>query len=278
MLADTHFKVLRYEEDGTKVFPNTDIKGGVAITYRDSRKNFGAIETFTKYKELNAIMKKAAPEVVDESITSIAYTQNRFDLNCLYEEYPEYKNVIGSNGKDKRFRNNIFEKVPLFKEKRSDDTDIRIIGVIKNKRYWRYIPCRFVDKVHENLKYWKVIVPRANGKGVLSDVLSSPIVIAPNEGYTQTFIGIGSFATKEEADAALKYIKSKFARTMLSILKVDQHNEKDTWRKIPLQDFTDESDINWNTSVANIDKQLYKKYGLTNEEIAFIETNVKGME
>ena len=65
---------------------------------------------------------------------------------------------------------------------------------------------------------------------------------------------------------------------MLSILKVDQHNEKDTWRKIPLQDFTDESDINWNTSVANIDKQLYKKYDLTNEEIAFIETNVKEME
>ena len=55
-----------------------------------------------------------------------------------------------------------------------------------------------MDKVHENLKYWKVIVPRANGKGVLGDVLSSPIVIAPNEGYTQTFIGIGSFATKEE--------------------------------------------------------------------------------
>lgn len=278
MLADTHFKVLRYEEDATKIFPNTDIKGGVAITYRDSRKNFGAIETFTKYKELSSIMKKAAPEAIDDSVTSIAYTQNRFDLNCLYEEYPEYKSIIGSNGKDKRFRNNIFEKVSLFTEKQSDDTDIRIIGVIKNKRYWRYIPCRFVDKVHENLNYWKVIVPRANGKGVLSDVLSSPIVIAPNEGYTQTFIGIGSFKTKEEADAALKYIKSKFARTMLSILKVDQHNEKDTWRKIPLQDFTDESDINWNTSIASIDKQLYKKYGLTNEEITFIETNVKGME
>lgn len=198
MLADPHFKILQYEEDASKIFSNTEIKGGIAISYRDNSKNFGAIETFTKYKELNSIMKKAAPEVVDDSITSIAYTQNRFDLNSLYEEYPEYKNVIGSNGKDKRFRNNIFEKVSLFTEKPSGDTDIRIIGVIKNKRYWRYIPYRFVDKVHENLKYWKVIVPRANGKGVLSDVLSSPIVIAPNEGYTQTFIGIGSFKTKKK--------------------------------------------------------------------------------
>lgn len=65
---------------------------------------------------------------------------------------------------------------------------------------------------------------------------------------------------------------------MLSILKIDQHNERDTWAKIPLQDFTDKSDINWSVSIANIDKQLYKKYGLSEEEIAFIENNVKEME
>ena len=65
---------------------------------------------------------------------------------------------------------------------------------------------------------------------------------------------------------------------MLSILKIDQHNERDTWAKIPLQDFTDKSDIDWSVSISNIDKQLYKKYGLSEEEIAFIENNVKEME
>lgn len=65
---------------------------------------------------------------------------------------------------------------------------------------------------------------------------------------------------------------------MLSILKVDQHNERDTWAKVPLQDFTDKSDIDWSVSIANIDKQLYKKYGFSEEEIAFIENNVKEME
>lgn len=58
MLEDTHFKVLHYEEDATKVFPNTDIKGGVAITYRDSEKEFGAIKVFTKYNELNSMLRK----------------------------------------------------------------------------------------------------------------------------------------------------------------------------------------------------------------------------
>ena len=97
-------------------------------------------------------------------------------------------------------------------------------------------------------------------------------MIGPNQGYTQTFIGIGAFDTKYEAISLLKYVKSKFLRTMLSILKVDQHNERDTWAKVPLQDF------DWSVSIANIDKQLYKKYGFSEEEIAFIENNVKEME
>ena len=124
----------------------------------------------------------------------------------------------------------------------------------------------------------KVIVPRANGTGALGEILSSPLVLSPNEGYTQTFIGIGAFSTKIEAENALKYIKTKFARAMLGILKIDQHNEKDTWKKVPLQNFTSESDIDWNKSISEIDQQLYKKYELSEDEITFIEENVKEME
>lgn len=64
---------------------------------------------------------------------------------------------------------------------------------------------------------------------------------------------------------------------MLGILKITQDNNRETWRMVPNQDFTLNSDINWNTSIANIDKQLYKKYGLSPEEIDFIETHVKEM-
>jgi hypothetical protein len=65
---------------------------------------------------------------------------------------------------------------------------------------------------------------------------------------------------------------------MLSVLKVTQDNNRDTWKYVPLQDFTDKSDINWSTSISNIDMQLYKKYNLSDEEIDFIETNVKEMD
>lgn len=83
--------------------------------------------------------------------------------------------------------------------------------------------------------------------------------------------------TKEEAENCMKYIETKFARAMLGVLKVTQHNPKSTWKFVPLQDFTPQSDIDWSKSVAEIDKQLYKKYGLTKDEIEFIETKVKEM-
>ena len=80
-----------------------------------------------------------------------------------------------------------------------------------------------------------------------------------------------------EASACLEYVKTKFARCLLGTLKVTQHNGRDTWMNVPLQDFTSNSDIDWSQSVANIDRQLYAKYQLSAEEIEFIERMIKPM-
>lgn len=64
---------------------------------------------------------------------------------------------------------------------------------------------------------------------------------------------------------------------MLGILKITQHNPPEKWKYVPLQDFTSTSDIDWTQSVAEVDAQLYKKYGLSQDEIDFIEKNVKEM-
>lgn len=65
---------------------------------------------------------------------------------------------------------------------------------------------------------------------------------------------------------------------MLGILKATQDNKKEAWRLVPLQDFTASSDIDWSQSVADIDRQLYRKYSLSESEIAFIEEKVRPME
>jgi type II restriction enzyme len=82
---------------------------------------------------------------------------------------------------------------------------------------------------------------------------------------------MGNFDEEESANALRKYIITKFARSMLGVLKVTQNGNKPVWRYIPMQDFSLSSNINWSTSIANIDRQLYKKYGLSQEEIDFIE-------
>lgn len=277
MLNDPHLQVLLYEEDATKIFSNTEIKGGVAISYHDRSKEFGAIHVFTKYPQLNTILKKVSPHTEKKSLMDIIYIQNKFNLEAMYADHPELMAVIGSEGKDKRFRNNIFDKVALFTETKAKEDDIAVLGVINNKRQWRYFPQKYIDVAHDNIDKWKVLVVRVNGAGTLDEVLSTPLVVAPFEGYTQTFIGIGAFECQSEADNALKYVKTKFARTMLHVLKVTQDNNRDVWKYVPLQDFSGKSDIDWSASVSAIDQQLYKKYGLTVEEISFIETHVKEM-
>ena len=276
MLNDEHFKVICYEENAANIFPNTDIKGGVAITYHDNTQRFGAIHVFTKYAELNSVLQKAGPQSETDSLASIMFNQTRFNLDELYKDHPEYKEIIGSGGKDKRFRNNIFEKIDLFVDEKRDDL-IDVFGVIKNKRVWKYFPLKYVDTEHENLYKWKVLIARVNGVGSLGETLSTPIIASPGIGYTQTFIGIGAFDTQAEAENALKYIKTKFARTMLGILKITQDNSIETWRYVPLQNFSNHSDINWKTTIMNIDRQLYQKYRLTEKEIKFIEATAKEM-
>lgn len=216
---------------------------------------------------------KSEPSSDEQRLSNYIYTQNKFNLKELYEDHPEYKNIIGSKGKDKRFRNNIFEKIDAFTKEKGNDDDIKVLGLINNERVWRYLPRRYFDMSHENILKYKVLVPRSNGSGALGEVLSTPLI-----GYTQTFIGIGAFDTKEEANAAFKYIKSKFARTMLGVLKITQDNNRSTWSEVPIQDFTTSSDIDWSQSISNIDQQLYRKYGLSLDEIDFIESKVQEMK
>ena len=144
-------------------------------------------------------------------------------------------------------------------------------------RVYKFIRRDYVNHV-VNLDKFKIFIPKANGIGSFGEVISSPIVGNPGVGSTETFLSIGIFDTSYEVETALKYIKTKFARAMLGVLKTTQDITPDKWKYVPLQDFTSSSDIDWSQSVANIDKQLYKKYNLSDEEIHFIETTVKEME
>lgn len=275
MLNDEHLKVESYESDASKVFPDTDIKGGVAITYRDATQNFGAIRTFTPYKELNSLLTKISNTNIT-SLSNIVTNRGVYRFSSkMYKENPNEMNRVT----DSRVLSNAFDRFPefFFSERPNDDHSyIRIFGKSSGKRVYRWLRKDYLAET-ENLDKYKVLVPKANGSGIFGEVLSNPLVCEKGTGFTETFIAIGAADTRNEAESILKYIKTKFARTMLDVLKITQDNTRPTWRLVPLQDFTDNSDINWSKSIAEIDQQLYKKYRLDNDEIEFIESHVKEM-
>ena len=280
MLSDPHFKVLYYEQKSAKIFADTDIKGGVAISYRDAGKKFGAIETFTAFDELNGIMRKVYLSIGFESFSKIVVTRTAYRMtDKMHEDHPEAISQL-SKGHPYDMSTNIFERLPqiFYDDKPEDGKEyIQMIGRENNKRAYKYVRCNYINDV-ANLSKYKVFVPAANGSGALGEILTTPLIGQPLIGHTESFISIGSFDTEEEASACYKYVCSKFARCLLGVLKVTQHNPPEKWKYVPMQDFTVDSDIDWSQSVSGIDRQLYRKYGLDQREIEFIESHVKEME
>ena len=280
MLQDKHIKVEHYEQNSSVIFPNTDIKGGVAILYSDTTKNFGEINTFTSFEELNGISIKVGQNTT-ETLDSIMSGQGIYKFTPkMHHDNPQVKSILSiSHPND--VGTGVLETLDeiLFFETIPDNNYeyTKILGRYKNDRVYRWIRKDYVNEPYAHNKY-RVVLPKANGSGAIGEVLSTPLIGEPLIGFTQTFISIGSFDKIGEAENCLKYIKTKFARTMLGILKITQDNPKDKWQKVPLQDFTENSDIDWSNSISEIDQQLYKKYALSSEEIYFVEEKVQSMD
>lgn len=282
MLSDTHFKVVDYFQKSSDVFPTVDIKGGVAIGLRNANKEFGAIGFFSDYPELKSIMAKVFtnPSFQFGQFASLVSSQGiyRFSEKAL-SEFPRIYEVQGK-GTASKITSNAFENLTeifVNTEKECKGEGVQIIGRIKGSRETKWVNASYLQPC-EYLNYYNVLVPEANGTGAIGEVLSTPVIGVPVIGHTDTFLSIGKFADAQEASACLNYVKTKFARCLLGTLKATQHNPRDTWANVPLQNFTAISDIDWTQSIADIDKQLYRKYKLDEDEIEFIEKMIKPME
>ena len=220
-------------------------------------------------------------KITKDNISGFVYSPDSYRLtDTMFEENPD---LVGraDDSHAKAVASSVFERYPeVFSDtKPSDDDDyIQIYGSQNGERTYKFIKRKYVAQ-HNNLDKWKVFVPGANGTGVIGEVVSTPVIGQPVVGHNQTFVSLGEFETEFEAESLLKYIKSKFGRIMLGIMKTTHNNQsKNTWSKVPMQDFTPDSDIDWTKSIPEIDQQLYTKYGLSQEEIDFIEQKVKAVD
>ena len=295
MLADKHLKVEYYNQNATEIFSNTDIKGGVVIMYRDSESDFGAIEEFIPDENLRKIAAHVKSRK-QESISSIMVggsSDLKFNDECMtrfptikqdrikaiQKKHPDVNDLAPNE--EYELKSSAFDVLPyvFHKDMPEGRGYYEILGLQNGKRARQWIERQYMTPRYKenNIDFYKVFIPKASGNGELGEVLSSPEIGKPGESSTPTFISIGRFATEAEAVNAMKYIKTKFARVLLGILKITQDIVPSKWKYVPLQDFTTASDIDWSKSIREIDLQLYRKYNLDESEIAFIESNIKEM-
>lgn len=278
MLNDEHFTVLSYEPDASKVFANTEIKGGVAITLRHDKRNYGAIGIFTSYPELTEIIRKVSSVLENHPrLDSIIASQGLFRFSsAFFSQNPLAADLMGK-GTGSKIVSSVMEKLPeVFTDTPSGDSDIHFMGRIHNQRAYKYIKRSFLEE-NPYIDRFKLFIPEANSTGKFGETLTDPIVGYPGEGSSDTYLSAGQFAMEEEPMNLERYMKTKFFRALLGVKKVTQYCPPHVWKMIPLQDFTKNSDIDWSKSIHEIDLQLYRKYGLDEKEIEFIESHVKEM-
>jgi hypothetical protein len=145
--------------------------------------------------------------------------------------------------------------------------DVKVYYLEKNKRQTAYVSREDIKKNSNDIGKCKVFLPKASGSGNDPYVLGIPILATRNSVCSQTFI-YAAFKNEEEAAHFISYIKTKFVRILIASIKLTQDCLSGVFRFVPLQDFSRP----WT------DADLYAKYGLTDEEIQFIESMIKPME
>lgn len=278
MLNDRHFKILDYWSKASEVFPNVEIKGGVAITLRNRDENYSPIKTFLPFKEQKSLINKINQiennnPRLDSIISSSGlykFTQNTF--NFLTNE-----KKITKSGTGRKITSKIFSQLTDIFKDLDDGNSYSILGRKNNTRIYKFVNKEHIE-TNEFISHYNLLVPKANNKGDYGETLSDFEVSYPGEITTDTFLSFGCFSSDSEVKNLEKYLKTKFTRSILGIKKVTQDNPASVWSLIPLQNFSKSSEIDWTKSISEIDQQLYKKYNLSPEEIKFIEENVKEMK
>ena len=281
MISDNHLSNFTLFPSSLDVFKGVDIKGGICYWLWDENYNSMLVD-YSVIEDGVISSDKVSFQQFDNII--VRFPQLVSIINKVFKKSVKdcSMKILVSSWNPFGFVSDLFvknnEKVSRISEEAKANDDYLIHGLLKGKRVQRYIPNFELKKNIEGAKAWKVFLPRANGSGVFGEVFSTPMIGTPMMICTDTFLQVGEFDNKTEAENLLKYIKTKFFRAMVGVKKTAVFNYKDCFEFVPLLDFEHEDDINWSSSVSELDQQLYEKYHLSNNEISFIETKVKPME
>lgn len=280
MINDKHFATLYDYFDASVCFDNVDIKGGVCYFLWNAKHN----SECNIYTVIDKDIIKSKRFLVDgEDDIYIRDSRLISIKNKVNEQSNTSFDTIVSAMKPYGLRGDFFKNpakysLPPIFDKVVENGYV-IIGLDeKLHRVKKYVSRDYPFPKRDCLDSYKIFITRNYGIGELGEIPSTPILAEPRMACTETFIQIGPFANRQQMGHCFSYTKTKLFRLLVGIRKRDQGAGKNVYSLVPMQDFTDKSDIDWNKSIPEIDAQLYKKYDLSKKEIAFIESMIKPME
>jgi hypothetical protein len=279
MLNDKSIAVLHDFLNPEEVFPGTNIRGGICYFLwkkkHNNQEESTQVITHQRGKEPVVSKRKLKSENIDIFIRhTIAVTIiNKIKKHDSFESFEKQISSRKPFGLDGSFIKN--------KKFHSTNDNLREPLLCYGKgKIFGYVEDGEIKHNRPLISKYKVFTPYANNLGTeLNDDNLNTFVGAPNSICTETYImmGIKLNLSKTSAISLSKYFTTKFSRFLHSLLKSSQHGTSKTYRFVPVQDFTSNSDINWSKSITEIDQQLYAKYKFTREEIDFIESMIKPM-
>jgi hypothetical protein len=268
MLNDTHICKLVDFVDSRECFPTVDIAGGLCyflwnelyegecnvININNGQKTsefryLNAFDTFIRDARIIQIINKVKCQTSTLFLDQKVYASKPFGLRSFDKGFPA-----------KQGRN------------------IRLFG----SDGISYLSEKDVPQNIELASKWKVIMSKASAehagqtdKEGRKRIVSRLEVLPPGTICTESYLLLDTFDNEEYAVNMKNYVRTQFVRFLLASILLTQNIVRDKFRFVPIQDFTEQSDIDWSKSIADIDRQLYAKYGLTDEEITFIESMIK---
>ena len=271
MLNDKQLIKLFDYEDSRDCFPTVDIAGGVCYflwnkgsdnkcvvtsilgSFRnESTRYLNEHDTFIRNQKVLDIINKVKSQTFTGFLSQTVYVSKPFGIRSFQRGFPAKPgrniSLFGSDG------------ITYMEEK----------DVPQNKE--------IVDK-------WKVIMSKASAEHAgqtdangRKRIVSRLEVLPPYTICTESYLLLDIFDNEEEAQNLKKYIRTCFTRFLLASILITQNIVRDKFKFVPIQNYKNNSDIDWSQSIPDIDRQLYTKYNLSDDEIAIIEKMIKPMD
>ncbi len=265
MLGDRHVHTLVDYPNSAEVFPGVDLKSGVCYFLWDREHDGDCAVTLIRNQDAvgptNRTLNEHDVFIRDERAAAILQ-------KVLEHHEPSFELLLTG---DTPF--GLATNFDAFRLGNPGDGEIKVYASSNSGRRSGSMARSLITKNVHLIDAWKVLAPKAgpgnSGGHVLPDtVLGKSTVAEPNSVCTQTWIVAGPFGSENEAEVVSRYLQTSFVKFVVSLRKVSQDAMRGVYRWVPQQDWTQD----WT------DEALYKKYGITGEEIAFINKMIRPME